>query len=341
MSSCPTCGTPAGEVDAFCGQCGARLTGQVELPTEVKPAEPLVMTPPLRSAAEVSRSAVADVSVTGNGAALPVGTRDSELLGEAGPNEQYLGQRLLFKDGEAESLDPLSWRFLKALFAHWVALFFASIVGGLVVYLVFGVISTKLGRIMLGLFEFGIGILVWWAPVWAPISEWKFMLDGKSNCARPAFEHIAWAFIRRSTPVTPRVQRLHLGAGASRDYLFVRDGFFCGYVVSLPYGCDLYVGWTYWWRLSAIKWLWIGLMRTYHQITLRGSQLHSVHRYDSAKALREAIHGAAREGLDAATGVVAFEGAGTVGSRLPIEEAAPRRLLATLPGGAGLTTYRS
>ena len=99
----------------------------------------------------------------------------------------------------------------------------------------------------------------------------------------------------------------------------MQDGIFCGYVVSLPYGRDLYVGWTYWWRLSAVRWLWTALTRAYQHLTFRGSQLHAVHRYDSAKALREAIHGAARQGLDAATGVVEFQGAGTIGSQLKIE----------------------
>ena len=132
--------------------------------------------------------------------APPGALRDTELLGEAGANEQYLGQRLLYRDGEAESLDPLTPRFLKALAVHWFALSIAALIGGLLVYFIFGVVSKELGTILALLFEFIMGILVWWAPVWVPISEWKFMLDGQSDRSWPAFEHIAWAFIQRSTP---------------------------------------------------------------------------------------------------------------------------------------------
>lgn len=245
---------------------------------------------------------------------------ESEVLGQSAPNQQYLGQRLLYHDGEAESLDPLSWRVVKALFVHWLTLLALSIVGTIVIFAVFGPADLHVAGVLAGVFGFVLSIVLWWGPVWVPISEWKFMLDGKGEVASSAFEHSASAFRGRRTPVTPCVQRILLGRGASRDYLYVQDGIFRGYLVAFPYGRDLYVGWTYWWRVSAVHWLWIGVTRIYQHLTLRGSQLHAIHRYDGAKALREAIHGAAREGLDAASGSVPFQGKGTVGSDLRIEE---------------------
>ena len=117
--------------------------------------------------------------------------------------------------------------------------------------------------------------------------------------------------------------------------MYVQDGIFRGYL-AFPYGRDLYVGWTYWWRISAVHWLWIALTRIFQHLTLRGSQLYAIHRYDGAKALREAIHGAAREGLDAASGSVAFQGTGTVGSDLRVEEIGHMLGGGSGPGGLGV-----
>lgn len=225
---------------------------------------------------------------------------------------------------------------MKALFVHWLTLLALWIAGTIVIFIIFGAADLQLALVISGVFQFVLGFVVWWQPVWVPISEWKFMLDGKGEIANAAFEHSASAFRRRGTPVTPRVQRILLGRDASRDYLYVQDGIFRGYLVAFPYGRDLYVGWTYWWRLSTVHWLWIGLTRIYHHLTLRGSQLHAIHRYDGAKALREAIHSAAREGLDAASGLVAFEGRGTVGSDLRVEEIGQARGVVTPYGGAGV-----
>ena len=41
-----------------------------------------------------------------------------------------------------------------------------------------------------------------------------------------------------------------------------------------PYGQDLYVGWTMWWRLSAVRFFWTMVKRYYQALTLRGSELH-------------------------------------------------------------------
>jgi hypothetical protein len=39
--------------------------------------------------------------------------------------------------------------------------------------------------------------------------------------------------------------------------------------------------------------------------------------------MREAMHSAAREGVDAAAGLVAYEGAGTIGSDVQVDVVAP------------------
>jgi hypothetical protein len=254
-------------------------------------------------------------------AVLPEDSRDSELLGQSAPNQQYLGSRLLFREGEAESLDPLSPRFLKAILVHAVIVYVIWAVGAILLFILGAVVGSRtLEFLLLGLWWLAVGIVFWWAPVWVSLSEWKFMLDGKGGAADAAFQHIAWVFRRRATPVTGlKVQRLSLGGGRTRDYLYVQDDVFRGYVACFAYGHDLYVGWSLWWRISPVQWLWIGLVRIYQALTLRGFELHKIHRYDMAKALREALHGASREGLDAVTGMVSYAGDGTIGAEIPLE----------------------
>jgi hypothetical protein len=246
-----------------------------------------------------------------------------ELLGQAAPNQMYLGNRLLYRDGGAESLDPVSPRYIQALLVHWFTLFVIWLMVAIVTVIVFVIIlgSNTLAGLVLVVAWLAIGIVAWWFPVWVSLSEWKFMLDGKGAAGPPAFEHIGWALRHRHTPIDRlSVHRLSLSGRASRDYLYAQDGVFRAYICCFAYGDDLYVGWTLWWRVSAIRWFWTLAVRAYQALTLRGSELHFVHRYDSAKALREAIHGAVRQGLDAASGLVSFQGTGTIGSEIPVEE---------------------
>jgi hypothetical protein len=164
-------------------------------------------------------------------------------------------------------------------------------------------------------------------PVWLSISEWKFMVDGKAQAAQPAFEHITWVFRRRHTPVSQlRVHRLSLGGQASRDYLYVQDDIFRGYVSCFGYGRDLYVGWTFWWRVSPVDWLGVAVTRVYQALTLPDSQMHNMHRDVSAHALCEGPHRPAREWLGPSHRHRQPLGHRRVGSEIPVELAGePRR----------------
>jgi hypothetical protein len=358
MPECAACGAEVSSDDVFCGECGKRLdqgadatqAHEVEAPaqrraptpavqeppvttpeppptppTPVKPPPPTLPTvkaspPPARSDRE-PRPAVT----------LPRPPADSPLLGKAVPNEQYLGMRLTYAEGEAESLDPLGLEFMKALFMHWVQWFFTTSLA-LAILLVLGVRSSGvLGWTMLILV-----VVFLFLPVWVSISEWKFMVDGQAVAAPQAFEHIAWVFQRRETPVERlRVQRLKLSGEASRDYLYAHLGIFRGYISCFAFGQDLYIGWIFWWRLSTVRWWLLSLQRMYQRATLRGSELHTIHRYDNAKAMREALHGSAREGVDAASGAVSFQGSGTIGTDIPIDTVGlPREGLQRQPSRA-------
>jgi hypothetical protein len=88
--------------------------------------------------------------------------------------------------------------------------------------------------------------------------------------------------------------------------------------------------------------------RIWDVITQRGNDLYVTLRYESAKALRESMHSAVREGIDVAAGRVAAQGQGSLQAvavsttelpalargwwrSLPL----PRRLPSGQPPGAG------
>ncbi len=254
-------------------------------------------------------------------ASLPGLPADTPVLGQAVPNDQYMGLRLVYGDGPAESLDPVSSvRFLAQLSSHW---FFCFAAGFFFTFVLFVVGIRSPGAL-------GLLWLLWivafsFIPVRASISEWKFMVDGKAAASGQAFEHITWVIRQRQTPVSRiSVGRVKLGRGATRDYLNCRLGVFQGYVSCFPFGHDLYLGWTFWWRLSTARFWLLVIQRWFHGLTLRNSELHWILRYDEAKALREAIHSAARQGVDAASGQVSFQGEGTIGTDIPIDIVGPR-----------------
>ncbi len=244
---------------------------------------------------------------------------DVELLGTAAPNQHYLGHRLVYS--EAEILDPVSPKFIRAIWFHFGVMF---LVGFLVAIplAILVIIAGKLGILLMVCWFLVVAGVILFAPISASISEWKFMIDGKAASGPAAFAHVANVLSARRTPAAKvGVQRLRLGGSATRDYFYVHDGVFRAYVSCVPYGNDLYVGWTFWWRLSLFRWVLVALRRIIQTVALRGNEVYALHRYDYAKALRETVHSATREGLDVATQSVTFSAAaGTIGSNISIDE---------------------
>jgi hypothetical protein len=175
--------------------------------------------------------------------------------------------------------------------------------------------------IVLVLFSLGLAVCFWFLKVPIQLSEWKLTVDGKAAAAPVVFSHIAWVLYGRQTPVdSMRVQQFRLPGTGSREYLELRMGMFYGYVACFPYGQDLYVGWTFWVRIAPIRYLWMFVTRIWQSLLNRGSDLYISLRYDSARALREVIHSATREGVDVAVGNLEAQGAGIVGTAIPVEE---------------------
>lgn len=252
----------------------------------------------------------------------------SELLGQAAPNLTYLGQRMLYeRERDLEDLNPLtSARYLLEVLKRGGLVCFVWIVG-YIPLLIVGAICRAINHtfgnwvyLLLGFAWWAVmGSVFWFGKLPAQLSEWKFSVDGKGPAVTAVFDHIAWAFRRRGTPhVTVQLRRFPLPGQAPRDLLEVRQGIFYGLVSCLPYGQDLYVGWSFWLYLSPFQLLLLGLRALVWELRFRGHAIYVGLQFDTARALREALHSAVREGVDMAAGAVAPQGSGTIGSSVPV-----------------------
>jgi hypothetical protein len=249
---------------------------------------------------------------------IPVGA----AVGQATPNATYVGRRLAYEKQPEGSLDPLANnRYVVYLLRqagifiaiYWgLAFFFLIVLGG------FSLLTRS--TVFIGLWAAAAELTPWafliaflLIPIPVVLSEWKFLVDDK-GAARPiVFEHVTYAFRRRNTPVDSiGVRRLSLPGGITRDYLEITRGVFSGYISCFEEGNDLYVGWTFWLRMSPLKFILLRVQRLWHEITQKANELYVTLRYESAKSMREAMHSAAREGIDVAAGQLEAEGHGIV-----------------------------
>src|SRR5450755_1000473 len=336
--TCTACGEQLAADDMFCGSCGqpgraatATVPRQAETAQDTAPPTPTPTPPPpqagpqrqwpgTKRAAPVSDSQPPRYSAA-NSAEV--------ALGERVANETYEGLRLNYGPPEAP-FDPLGNNRLLGQFAIQFAvyvLFYA--IGGFLATLFFGLLGLT-GIMSSGTAErlWGIGSVIFWIvyavmylliPVPTLLSEWKLSVDDKGAAAPTTFEHIAWAARRHETPLDSiQVRRLRLPAGESRDYLELRRGLFTGFISCFAYGRDLYVGWTFYIRVSVLRYMLMKFARIWQSFMQRGSDLYVTLRYDSARAMREAMHSVAREGIDVAVGQLRPQGQGIIGTTVGV-----------------------
>ena len=145
-------------------------------------------------------------------------------------------------------------------------------------------------------------VLFWLIPVPALLTQWSLLVQHRAGAAGTAFAYIDAAFRRHETPLDLlQTRSLSPPGEGSRDYLELRQGRFAGYISCFPHGNDLYVGWTYWLRLSPLRWFLMIIGRKIQEYTGRGSDLYQTLRFESARATVAAMHDAVVEGIDSAT----------------------------------------
>jgi hypothetical protein len=320
--SCGNCSSVVNDGDAFCGVCGQPSSGNSSYsPTTLEPV------PDVASVADVPSAAWPPASVN---IPSPSVQQAGPAVGQAAPNGTYMGLRLLYQPTPEPTFDPIgNWRFIAQMAERWalyLMVYWLGAFGGLIIA---GLISAALGwkvgitlylvaAVVIGI---TLGICFWFLKIPIQLSEWKISVDNKGAAAPTVFDHVAWVLRGRAVPLDSlQVRRLHLPGDGVRDYLELRRGIFAGYMACFAYGQDLYVGWTFWVTISPFRYVCMIAARIWESIFNRGSDLYTSLRYDSARAMRETMHSAAREGVDVAIGQLAGQGQGIVGSIVSVAE---------------------
>jgi hypothetical protein len=315
----------------------AEIAASAPARSDIQPATPVADMPgPPESSAEAAGRTWPGTPEAPHEPALPGVGMPSQatesFVGQATPDSTYIGMRLQYDKRPEPSFDPLeNVRFLRQLFwrgfVYGVVYLFGAVVAGIFFALVgvaVGFAHALVGYVICGFLSWLVlWCLCWLLPLPVLLSEWKFSVDGKGAAGPMAFEHIAWTLRQRETPLdSVQVRRLRLPGDGSRDYLELRRGLFLGYIACFPYGQDLYVGWTFYFRLSPLRYVLMFLARIWQTLFNRQNDLYVTLRYDSARAMREAMHSAAREGLDVAIGQLAPQGHGIIGGQVQVTDIA-------------------
>jgi hypothetical protein len=302
--TCVNCGFLLAAGDTYCGNCG-------------QPAPAVAAAP-------------ASAGWLNWGGPTPQAAEAKAAVGLGTPNAQYLGLRLVYDKEPEGSFDPLGNTRLLVQFARhflqYVVLYFLGGFVSAIVLLFLHLLGLPVG-VAVTLLSIGalltaivFGCLYWLLPVPALLSEWKYSVDDKAAAAPVAFEHIAWAVRRRQTPLDLiQVRHLNLAGGQGRDYLELRRGLFTGFISCFAYGQDLYVGWTFFLRISPLRYLLMALARVWQTLKRQGTDLYVTLRYDYARAMREAMHSVAREGVDVAVGQLRPQGQGIIGEAVKVK----------------------
>jgi hypothetical protein len=355
---CAHCNSPLIEDDRFCGGCGQPVPSRSEVPLTAFIADepdpyatvasavpdPLVGVPgPFSGLADQAGShpepagrawpgtAESSPAAVWPGSGEPAEATEASV-GQATPNSTYIGMRLQYDKVPEPPFDPIdNVRFIGQLAKRWVVYFLVyvlgSVVGGIFWLVVSAVAGSAHAVVGYGICDFLVSLtllcLYFLLPLPVLLSEWKFSVDGKGAAGAAAFEHIAWTLRQRETPLdSVEVRRLRLAGTGSRDYLELRHGLFIGFIACFPYGKDLYVGWTFYFRLSPLRYIFMALARIWQTLFNRHTDMYVTLRYDSARAMREAMHSAAREGLDVAIGELVPQGHGIIGGQLRVTDIA-------------------
>lgn len=148
-----------------------------------------------------------------------------------------------------------------------------------------------------------VAILFWIIPVPALLGQWTMLVEKSADASGAAFEHIATAFRDHDVPLDSlQVRAVSPPHECVRDYLELRRGRFSGFISCFPHGRDLYVGWTFFLRMSPGRLMLCSIGRSVQHVTRRGGDIQRALWFESARALVAAMHSAALAGVSAAVG---------------------------------------
>ncbi len=349
-SSCGNCGSELVEGAPYCGHCGApagiQLQTQPPYPSlddqfaqgRYGWPQPTLPSQPPQPAQQDAQALATPIYVH---PVQPGPTEVDPLVGAASPNQTYLGGRLAYTDNQTDFSPLTNPALLRSLAARLVAVIFTWSIGAFLLFLIFGIagLSQIAGQVssfsdqsassssgvlttwlwLNVIWSIVLLFLFWLVKVPAQLSEWMLTVDGKGGSALAALDHMYAIIQARRTPIgSIAVVQVSPTGQAPRDYLEMVSGLYRGWVASFAYGSDLFIGWTFWVSISPARWVLMNLGQIWRGITLRQSSFYGGLSNDTAKAMREVMHSAVRQGVDMASEETAAVGQGVIGYSVPV-----------------------
>lgn len=230
--------------------------------------------------------------------AIPTGgPSDWAASGAVGPNGAYRSQTLQYRDVELNFDETVSYSTLKnlALTAFWSSVLVFVLLGLLPAILAGDPDAMSPGLLF--------SIVVFWVVLLAvrlnePVSEWKTLLEDKAAASSSAYAAIYGALARRRIPVSavPARVRSDITPEVVHNRLVITSGRYVAYVTVFAYGTSLYVGWTMWRSRPGAVVIGHFVKDIVGGILNRAGNVQQMLRTERPRAMREAVHSAAREG---------------------------------------------
>lgn len=222
-----------------------------------------------------------------------------------GGDAAYLDKTLLHREVEVSFDDTVNWKVLLAVWLRAAAVAFG-------VLLLFGFVGliTLAGDPRSGLGIMGIGLQIAMiafvavflaSKIAEPIGEWRVLLADRGTRAESAYTEIARVVQERRLPALPVFRRIRTGGEHPHvtHRMVLRDGSYVAYLSVFAYGTSLYLGWVMWRNRRGTE--LVGQFLSDFIRGFGGTDMEKVMmRTEPPRAMREALHAAAREGLYAA-----------------------------------------
>ncbi|HEX3791579.1 MAG TPA: hypothetical protein VHW44_27205 [Pseudonocardiaceae bacterium] len=132
-----------------------------------------------------------------------------------------------------------------------------------------------------------------------PIAEWRVLQAGRGDKAESVYSQISGTLMRRRLPVQWGVRRIRTGFGSGNvsNRLVLVERSYTAYVSVFAYGSSLYLGWMMWRSRRGTALIRQFLSDVGQGLLGRGDPERRMMRTEPARAMREAVHAACREGL--------------------------------------------
>lgn len=256
-----SCGSPFGEGDTFCVNCGQPRALGAPPPVAPEPVGPAPFDADTLYLQKTLRHEPMELALS-----------DSVSIHELG----IVIARAF-----------LSWAIVAIVFGFVGALMVAS--GG-------GATLLTLGSVV-SIVVFWVVLLS--SKVTEPIGEWRALLADRAGQSESYYRMITAVLQRRELPITPRLRRIALSTKGRpvKHTIELAENEYRAYVTVFAYGTSLYVGWQMWRRRSGAQLVKRAVADQLRSVDLVTAML----RTDRARAVREAVHLACREAVYATT----------------------------------------